>query len=75
MKYIADIFWPPDRSAKKQLKSKRAVTRSQKKHQLRVANLRRGKCNINNKFRTYLYHIILYMYAVRLHAQGARAAR
>ena len=40
---VADVFWPPDRSAKKQLKSKRAVTRSQKKHQLRAANLRRGE--------------------------------
>ena len=40
---VADVFWPPDRSAQKQVKSKRAVITSQKKHQLRAANLRRGE--------------------------------
>ena len=59
---MADTFWPPDQSVKKQKRP--AAIRNQKTRQLRAANL---GGNVTNK--TY-YYIILYMYVA---CKAARA--
>ena len=55
---VAEVFWPPDRSTQKQVKSKRAVTRCQKKHQLRAANLTMGGSITLTRSNEHIYTIL-----------------